>query len=131
MNTYEEKAIKFATNYGLTNAKLGESRMTVAEVIAMNIQTSQIKEVLLPYERTDVRIQEEKDYFLWWIKNPKLGGRFNFTDNVSAWEMYKLVHATIELDDDEEFTPSWAEDIDNVINQAIRASNYSDYGGQL
>lgn len=104
--------------------------MTTAEVIAMNIQTSQIKEVLPRYEWTDEKIAEEKAYFKWWITNPTQGGRFDFKDNLSAWEMYKLIHETFEIDDDEEFTPSWLEEIENTINQAVRIANYSDYGGQ-
>jgi hypothetical protein len=104
--------------------------MTTAEVIAMNIQIGQLKEVLLPYEQNEEGYKSEREYFKWWICNPEQGGRFGFTDNISAWEMYKLVHQTFEIDDDEEFTPSWMEEIDNAINQAIRIANYSEYGGQ-
>lgn len=105
--------------------------MTTAEVIAMNIQTSQIKEVLPRYEWTDEKIAEEKAYFKWWICNPTLGGRFGFKDNLSAWETYKLMHETFEIEDDEEFTPSWMEEIEMTINQAIHAGNYNEFGGQL
>jgi hypothetical protein len=132
MNRYEEKANKFAYNYGKENSYIGKenTKMTTAEVIAMNIQTSQIKEVLPHYEWTDEKIAEEKAYFKWWICNPNQGGRFDFKDNLSAWEMYKLIHETYEIDDGEEFTPSWLEEIEMTINQAVRIANYSDYGGQ-
>lgn len=105
--------------------------MELAQVFADNIQTSQLKEVIPQYEWNDKRFQEEKDYFYWWLCQPTLGGKYNFKDNLSAWTIYKLSHDVIEIDDEEEFTPSWLEEIENTINQAIRAGNYSEYGGQL
>lgn len=105
--------------------------MELEQVFAINIQVGQLKEVIPQYEWNDKRFQEERDYFLWWMKNPKLGGRYKFTDNMSAWNVYKLSHEVKEIDDEEEFTPSWMEEIENAINNAIRFGNYSEYGGQL
>lgn len=104
---------------------------SVADVIADCIQIGQLKEVLPRYEWTEDKFKEEREYFRWWISNPKLGGRYDFKDNMSAWEVYKLSHEIIEIEDDEEFTPSWLEEIENTISNAVRAGNYSDYGGQL
>jgi hypothetical protein len=104
--------------------------MTTAEIFAMNIQTPQLKAVIPQYEWNEKRFQEEKDYFLWWLTNPKLGGRYKFLDQLTAWEVYALSHEIIDVDDEEEFTPSWLEEIENAINQAVRIANYSDYGGQ-
>ena len=102
----------------------------ISRVFADNIQIGQLKEVLPMYEWTTEKYKEEREYFYWWLMQPSLGGRFHFQTQVEAWEMYKLVHQTLDFDEDEEFTPSWLEEIDNAINQAIRAANYNEYGGQ-
>lgn len=101
------------------------------EVFASCIQIGQLKEVLPQYEWNEKRFQEEREYFLWWLLNPALGGKYKFTDNLSAWNVYKLSHEIIEIEEDEEFTPSWLEEIENTINNAVRVANYSDFGGQL
>ncbi len=104
--------------------------MTIQEVFAMNIQIGQLKKVIPQYEWCEKRFQEEKDYFLWWLLQPTLGGRYKFSDQVSAWEIYELSHEFQEIDDEEEFTPSWLEEIENSINNAVRVANYSEFGGQ-
>lgn len=113
-------------------AELLESttKAKLMRVIANNIQVGQLKQVLPQYEWTEEKFNEEREYFYWWLMQPNLGGRYNFKDNVTSWEAYKLVHEIIEIDDEEEFTPSWMEEIENTINQAVRIANYSDYGGQ-
>ncbi len=105
--------------------------MELAQVFANNIQISQMKEIIPQYEWNEKRFQEEREYFLWWLLQPDKGGRFKFTDQLSAWNVYKLIHEPIEIEEDEEFTPSWLEEINQVINNAIRAGNYNEYGGQL
>lgn len=101
------------------------------KVFADNIQTGQLKEVIPQYEWNEKRFQEEKDYFLWWMLQPTLGGKYKFNDQLSAWNVYKLSHEVQEIDDDEEFTPSWLEEIEQTIRDAVRVGNYSDFGGQL
>jgi hypothetical protein len=136
MNRYEEKASKFASNYSKTGSlkilygQRKDNKMELAKVFALNIQVGQLKEVLPIYEWTEEKFKEEREYFYWWLCQPTLGGRFKFNNQVEAWDMYKLVHETIEIEEDEEFTPSWLEEIENTINQAVRIANYSDYGGQ-
>lgn len=101
------------------------------KVFAMNIQVSQMKEIIPQYEWNENRFEEEREYFFWWLNNPSLGGKYNFKDNLTAWETYKFSHEIIEIDDDDEFSPSWAEEIDQAISNAIRYANYNDFGGQL
>ncbi len=101
------------------------------EVIATNIQISQLKEVVPQSEWNKERFDKEREYFLWWLKQSDKGGRFRFTDQLSAWEAYKVIHEPIELDEDEEFTPSWMDEIDQKINEAISIGNYNEFGGQL
>lgn len=103
---------------------------SVEEVFAMNIQIGQLKAVIPQYEWTEKRFQEERDYFLWWLNQPDKGGKYNFLDQLSAWNAYERIHEPIELDEEEEFTPSWMEEINNAINQAVRIANYNDFGGQ-
>lgn len=104
---------------------------SIYKTFAMNIQIGQLKAVIPQYEWNDKRFQEERDYFLWWLTQPDKGGRYNFLDQVSAWSAYERIHEPIEFDEEEEFTPSWLEEIENAINSAVRAGNYSGYGGQL
>lgn len=104
--------------------------MELAQVFANNIQISQMKKVIPQYEWNEKRFQEERSYFLWWLLHPSLGGRYNFKDQLRAWEVYALYHEIEELDDEEEFTPSWMEEIDNKIRSSIKFGNYSEFGGQ-
>lgn len=106
--------------------------MTTAEVFASNIQVSQLKTAIPMYEWCDKRYQEEKDYFLWWLNKQVNEVGYVLTDQLTAWNQYVLYHSFEEIDnDEEEFTPSWMEEIENAINQAVRVRNYSDFGGQL
>ncbi len=105
--------------------------MELEQVFANNIQIGQLKRVIPQYEWNEKRFQEERDYFLWWLKELGKGGRYKFTDQLSAWEAYERIHEPIEIDDEEEFTPSWLEEIENAINNAVRLGNYNEYGGQL
>lgn len=99
------------------------------EIFAINIQDSQLRDVIPQSEWNDTRLEEERSYFLWWLNNKG----YKFQDQLSAWEAYKREHEFFEIDEDdsEEFTPSWLEEIENTINQAVRIANYSEYGGQL
>lgn len=105
--------------------------MTTAEVFAMNIQIPQLKAVIPQYEWGDKRFQEEKDYFLWWLNKQVNEFGYKPTDQLTAWNLYTLYHSFEEVDEEEEFTPSWMEEIENAINNAIRVGNYSEFGGQL
>ena len=104
--------------------------MELAQVFANNIQIGQLKRVIPQYEWNEKRFEEERSYFLWWLLQPDKGGRYNFLDQVSAWETYERIHEPIEFDEEEEFTPSWMEEINNAINQAVRVANYNEFGGQ-
>lgn len=107
-----------------------KDELDINEVFANNIQIGQLKEVIPQYEWNDKRYKEERDYFYWWLCQPTLGGKYKFNDQLSAWNVYKLSHEFEEVDDDEEFTPSWMEEIEQAINQAVRIGNYNEYGGQ-
>jgi len=101
--------------------------MELNQVFAQNIQIPQLKKVIPQYEWNEKRFQEEREYFFWWLN--KTG--FKFADQLRAWQVYEEIHSFDEIDDEEEFTPSWLEEIDNMINQAVRVGNYTEYGGQL
>lgn len=81
--------------------------MTTAEVFAMNIQIPQLKEAIPQYEWSDKRFQEERDYFLWWLNKQINEFGYKPQDQVQAWTLYTLYHSFEEMDDEEEFTPSW------------------------
>ena len=103
---------------------------TIAEVYANNIQISQLKRIVPVYNWKPEVFEKEREAFLWWLTNPKQGGRFNFTDQVEAWDLYEKIQEPVEWDEDEEFTPSWLEEIEGEIQRAIVYGNYNDYGGQ-
>jgi hypothetical protein len=103
---------------------------TLAEVYAMNIQVGQFKQIVPQYEWTTEKFEEERDYFLKWLQNPERGGIFSFPNQAEAWDMYKFLHEPEEIEEDEEFTPSWMDEIDLAINKAIVMGNYNDFGGQ-
>jgi hypothetical protein len=105
--------------------------MELAQVFASNIQIGQFKRVIPQYEWCEKRFEEERNYFLWWLLQSDKGGKYKFLDQVSAWETYERIHEPIELEEDEEFTPSWLEEIENAINNAVRSGNYNEYRGQL
>lgn len=106
--------------------------MTVAEVFATNIQIGQLKAAIPQYEWCENRFQEEKDYFLWWLNKQVNEFGYRLTDQVAAWTYFILYHSFEDIDDeDEEFMPSWMEEIEQTIREAVRAGNYSEYGGQL
>lgn len=114
-----------------TNILEGTSKAALMRTFANNIQIGQLRKVIPQYEWCEEKFNSEREYFFWWLTNPKLGGRYNFKDQITAWETYELSHVFEEVDDDEEFTPSWMEEIELAINNAIRAGNYSESGGQL
>lgn len=105
--------------------------MTTAEVFAMNIQIPQLKAAVPQYEWTTERLEDERNYFLWWLNKQVNEFNYKLTDQLTAWNLYTLYHSFDEIDDEEEFTPSWMDEIDQAINNAVRVANYSDYGGQL
>lgn len=94
---------------------------TKEEVFAANIQVSQLKTAIPEYEWSDERFQKEREYFLWWLLKMKDEKGFNFTDQVSAWDEYKRMHEYVEIDDTEEFTPSWMEEIENELRRQVYA----------
>ena len=104
--------------------------MELAQVFANNIQIGQLKKIIPQYEWSKIRFQEERDYFLWWLLQANLGGRYKFSDQLSAWNVYKLSHEFVELDDAEEFTPSWMEEIENTLRNQFNYANYNEYRGQ-
>lgn len=105
--------------------------MDTLEVFALNIQSAQLQQVLPQYKWNKEGYEDERNYFIWWLKKQVSENKYNFSDQLSAWEAYARIHEIPEFDDDEEFTPSWMEEIEQAINQAVRVGNYNEYRGQL
>ena len=102
----------------------------LAEVYASNIQIPQLKRVIPRYEWNKERFEEEKAYFLWWLKETAERKGYRFLDQVSAWEAFERIHQINEIDEDGEFTPSWMEEINQIVNQMVKPGNYNEYMGQ-
>lgn len=97
----------------------------LAKIFSENIQYGQFKEVLPIYEWNKKRFEEERNYFLWWLQNPESGGKFNFTDQVSAWEEYKRQHEYSEIEPEmEEDYVSWTEELREVMDRKLNTIEF-------
>lgn len=106
---------------------------TKEEIFASNIQEAQLREVIPQYEWNEKRLQEERDYFLWWLTKSKNEDKLDFSDQLSAWEEYKRQNEFIEIDEeDEEYGMSWDDELWKTFTDKVffNQRNYSDYAGQ-
>jgi hypothetical protein len=105
--------------------------MEICEVYALNIQPSQLKAVLSTDKHNSGGFEEERMYFLGWLKEQySLGLRYN--SQVDAWFWYKLAVDVSLLEDDDEWEPDWMSRIKFALEEKVLANqrNYSEFGGQ-
>jgi hypothetical protein len=101
---------------------------SIPEVYAANIMTSQI-EAILPKDKHDPDdINTERKHFLEFLKE-KWNAGWRWENQLIAWNDYKN---TTDGDDftEEEADVNWQQEIEDIIDGAFRARNYSEYGGQ-
>lgn len=89
------------------------------EVFARNIQKSQIKKVIPVEDWNDESFNDIREDFLNFMKDSK----FNFTDQLSAWEMF-VMYMEHPNEVDIEILSDWLDDIKQSLwKQANRIGN--------
>ena len=106
--------------------------MDICEVYALNIQPNQIKKLLSTDKHNEQGIEEERQSFLFWLKEQYNLG-MKYASQVDAWFWYKIEIVPLEDTEFEQEEPDWLSRLKFALEDKVlaNAANYSEFGGQL